>query len=449
MAESLPIDTEPVPSRAARRTRTRPSLQNDPLDRTRTTNLERTAAAILAFLFFFGPCLAFVAGKRPVAFENHALAPFPSARAGWGVFTGFDAWAGDHLVGRQRAVQLNRALETRLFGEQPPAAASDVSQTGLPGTAQGATGELAQLRTIPTYAVLPGKNGVLYFWADVREACAGGDPQTSGVIPDVAQLRSAVLASGRRFYFTVAPDKSTVESRFLPDHYLGKDCSTRAKARFWDFLANHAPPGYVPVLPGLQHLERVGGTQTYRSKDSHWNGLGSVSYAEALVEAISPGSTAGTYLLRDPNYLFPADLSMLQGGPNQQRGITVLPERAGVTTRTIQDTTVTVTPRGQAAGRFDVRIWHSQSTSTSAPLVQPRVVVLGDSFTGYSIAQMAPYFHDITWIHIDSLDLAPQLALPAIAQADVVVVERAERDRSFRLAPGLAREISTLPPAGD
>ena len=43
----------------------------------------RLVPLVLASAFFFAPLGAFVLGQRPVAFENRALAEFPSPSDGW------------------------------------------------------------------------------------------------------------------------------------------------------------------------------------------------------------------------------------------------------------------------------------------------------------------------------------------------------------------------------
>lgn len=437
-------------SRGSERLRSRPAPQNDPLRPARLRRWETLAAAAIAFLFFFGPTLGWVAGLRPIAFENHTLAPFPGPQAGSGYFAQFDAWATDHLIARHRAVALNREAELRLFGEEPPPSWTSWGQSGLPGTESGPTGELAQLKGVPDYAVLQGEQGVLFYWQDFRNACLGVDPLSRGLLPVASDLREATNASGRRFLFTIAPDKSTVESRFLPGAFLGRDCSADRKSRTWGALAARAPTGYVPIQGRLERAEQGSSDLTYRTGDTHWNGVGSTIFAESLAEAVSPGSTSGTIAVREANHVFPADLSMLQGGPVAKPGLNIVLQRPGVTTRLVQDTVVTVHPGiSGAPSSYPVQIWHSQSTSSGAPLVRPRVVLFGDSYSGYSRAQLAPFFQDLTFVHVDALYLAPEIALAAIQQADVVIVERAEREMyvpGLLEAPGLTNRISALPP---
>jgi alginate O-acetyltransferase complex protein AlgJ len=437
---------------ARRRTRERlvrrPAPQNDPLRPARLSRWETRVAALVAFLFFFGPALGWVAGFRPVAFENHALAPFPGPDAGLGSFNQFDAWATDHLVARRRAVELERQVELSLFNEEPPPSWTSWTGPGIPGTQGGATGELAQLRGVPDWAVLQGEQGVLYYWADFRNACLGVDPTTRGLLPVISDLETATTASGRRFLFTVAPDKSTVEQRFLPDVFLGHDCSAARKATTWSMLARHAPRSYVPIEGKLAAAERTSSDLAYIRGDTHWNGVGAMIFAESLAEAVTPGSTAQTTLVRDANHPFPTDLSRLRGGPSRQPGLDVTARRPGVVSRMVEDRWVTVDPHVKGVAAYPMEIWHSQATSSGAPLVQPRVVLFGDSFSADSRAQLAPFFRDLTFVHVDSLYLDPQVAISAVQGADVVLVERAERemyDPGLLEGPGLAMQIAELP----
>ena len=79
----------------------------------------RWVALLIAFLFFFGPLGAFVLGQRPVAFENRALAEFPSVSDGWDFFPNFTTWAVDHLPLRDKAVRANARASELVFGEAP------------------------------------------------------------------------------------------------------------------------------------------------------------------------------------------------------------------------------------------------------------------------------------------------------------------------------------------
>lgn len=403
----------------------------------------------LAVLLLFGPVLGYLAGKRPAAFENHGLAPFPSARSGWGFFNGFNSWATDHLVGRYDAVQANRQLEASLFHEQPPPAWQDWATSGIPLQEGGSTGELAELRQVPDYAVLPGLNGVLYYWQDFQFACLGVNLQTQGLVPVINELRTALNASGRQVYYTIAPDKSTVESRFLPSSFLGRDCSAKAKAKLWKFMATDPPQGYIPLLPALDKADHDGPDLVYRRKDTHWNGVGAMIYAKQLVNALSPGALADTDWDYQPDHPMPADLSMLQGGLSTVPALNVVPQRAGVTTDAGPMSAVTIHPHVKGSpGSYQLEYWHSQSTSTGAPLVQPRVLILGDSFTFNAEAQLAPFFSNVSFLHLDSLYMDPQAALSAIRGAQVVIVERCERDlhdTGIQLAPGLGNELEALP----
>jgi alginate O-acetyltransferase complex protein AlgJ len=449
MADPHAYDDALAKRRARERLVRRQTLQNDPLRPARLARWERLAAAAIAFLFFFGPALGWLAGLRPVAFENHALASFPGPQAGLDYFRQFDAWATDNLVGRRRAVDLERQIELSLFGEEPPPSWSSWATSGIAGAGNGPTGELAQLQNVPDWAVLQGEQGTLFYWQDFRNACLGVDPASRGLLPVVSDLAAATAASGRRFLFTVAPDKSTVESRFLPDAFLGRECSAARKAATWSLLARRPPPSYVPLEGRLERAEQGSSDLAYRRGDTHWNGVGATVFAESLAEAVSPGSTAGTTLVRDPNHPSPADLSRLLGGPSTQQALDIRPVRPGVTTRTVEDRWVTVDLHVKGVALYPIEIWHSQATSTKAPLVEPRVVVLGDSFTANARSQLAPFFKDITFMHVDSLYLAPALAVPAIQQADVVIVERSEREMyspGLLAAPALGRQISALPP---
>lgn len=429
-------------------TRRRPRLQNDPIRPARLPAWERVLIGALALLVLFGPALGYLAGKRPQAFENHALAPFPSLSSGWGFFGGFNSWATDSLIGRKRAVMADREIELRLFHEEPPPAWEDWAVSGIPQQEGGATGELAELRQVPDTAVLQGQQGVLFFWQDFQYACLGVNPATRGLTPEINELQAAMHASGRRLLYTIAPDKSTVESRLLPARFLGSDCSAAAKARLWHLMATNPPSGYVPLLPGLERAD-TGPDRAYITAGTHWNGVGDMVYAQQLVQAIDPAALGDT-TWRTEKRGFPSDLAALMGGPGEESGVDMLPERTGVTTDTSPLVTTKIHPHVAGySGAYPLQSWSSRSTSTAAPLIQPRVLILGDSFTALSKAQLAPFFRDVTFLHLDAMALDPAAVVAAVKSAQIVVVERVERwlnGEGLLMAPGLANEIGELPP---
>ena len=122
----------------------------------------RWVAGAIALLFVFGPAIMYVAGERPVAFENRPLAEAPDAADGWDALDALAPWASDHLPGRQRAVRANAWLDYHVLGTLPSAAGSG----GTPPAAAGATNAAPSTPT-----VIRGKDDVLFLGEQFDLAC--------------------------------------------------------------------------------------------------------------------------------------------------------------------------------------------------------------------------------------------------------------------------------------
>ena len=81
--------------------------------------VRQTSSRVAALVFFCVPLLLLVVGVRAPEFENRRLADFPSVTDGFGLFTGLDQWATDHLPLRDKAVQAEDGISRGVFGEPP------------------------------------------------------------------------------------------------------------------------------------------------------------------------------------------------------------------------------------------------------------------------------------------------------------------------------------------
>ena len=91
---------------------------------------------------------------------------------------------------------------------------------GVPADGEGAQGGEAE--DYPR--VIAGRRGLAVLRQDVENLCRP-TRAVSEVMERLDRLAAAVEASGRRFVLVVAPDKSSVYPRALPDTYLGEDCA--------------------------------------------------------------------------------------------------------------------------------------------------------------------------------------------------------------------------------
>ncbi|HEY0804133.1 MAG TPA: hypothetical protein VGD84_03675, partial [Pseudonocardiaceae bacterium] len=238
------------------------------LHRPRHGSRQRTALTC-ALVFFLAPALAFVFGVRPQDFENHRLAAFPSPSSGWAFFTGMSNWATDHLPLRNLDVRAENGISTGLFGE-PPAFSGTDRQAGAPVGPIQAPSPRPRPSTGGGAAdsqVIVGTNGWLYYAQDMTSKCGPSQP-LSTTIGELVALRTAIESSGRSLVLVIAPDKSTVLPRYLPDSYPGKDCATQAANPFWSAVTSNA--GAIDLRAGLRTLDTSNQQPVYYPADTHW-----------------------------------------------------------------------------------------------------------------------------------------------------------------------------------
>ncbi|MEU4829059.1 hypothetical protein [Streptosporangium sp. NPDC023615] len=354
--------------------------------------MRRWPVTLAAVLFFFGPALAFVAGERAEEIENRRLPSFPALSRGWDAVPEAQAWATAHLPLRQHAIRGNAVLSRLLFGHAP-----------------------SYGRSAADYPrVIEGRDGWLYFGDDVIEACR---PRRSvaDTLDRLRRLAGIVRKSGRRFLFTVAPDKTTVTPGRLPERFPGRDCLRERKREFWDALRAARLPGYVDLRGPLERAQRESGTPAYWRTDSHWNDRSAGLYGAELARALDPALVGHTRLVGAGRAVRDGDLGALLGVPHEESVERWNLVRDGVRPLRRDDRELPLS--------FGVT-----HVSDRAPLSRSRTLLVGDSFTRNSLPWVLPYFADLTYLRSDAPATAgPDHVARKVARSETVVLEVVER----------------------
>jgi hypothetical protein len=377
----------------------------------RRRRLKRPVAFLLALGFFFGPAGAFVLGQRPVAFENHALAEFPSLSDGWDFFPNFTSWAVDHLPLRDKAVNANAQMSQRVFGEAPSFGAGSAG-----GPLDGGPADEEQ-EASPYAPVIQGEDGWLYFGADVEELC---EPNRSvqDTLDRLDRLAAAVEASGRRFVLVVAPDKSTMVPQYLPETYYGQDCATARRDEFWSAMDGSPPSGYVDLRADLSAAQERTGEPVYRQTDTHWTTGGAAVYAENLADALDPDLWGDTEVADTGTTRRTGDLGPMIGQPHEDEYPAVEVRRPGV---------APVGREGLDLPEMPYTPVTLTNETTGASLFEPATLLLGDSFTSASRQALGSLFADVTLLHGQVAGPFPEAVAGLMSDADAVVYEVVER----------------------
>lgn len=362
---------------------------------------------LLGAAFFFVPAVAYALGERAEAIENRELVSLPSPGDGWSFFPDMTQWATDNLPLRNRAVRANESFIEAIFGQLP------MTGGGGAGPLGGSGGDLEAV--FPR--VIRGEDGWLYFGADASKPCLAERP-VEDTVDELDELRRVVESSGRTFVLVVAPDKSTIETDQLPSDYPGRDCSEARRAALWRELEAAAGGGdwLVDLREPLREARADDRVPIYRAHDTHWTPRGAAVFGQELLGRLQPGLTSMHDVVVSGTRTRSGDLAAMLGVEGDDTYSLYELDRAGVT----------LGYEGfPEPGAVPVRL---TATSSSAPLFQPRTVLLGDSFLAASRPLVYPLFADLTVLHWLSASGSHEAISAAIRDAEVVVLELVERE---------------------
>jgi alginate O-acetyltransferase complex protein AlgJ len=182
-----------------------------------------------------------------------------------------------------------------------------------------------------------------------------------------------------------------------------------------DILDDVDDPLYLDLRSPLRALDEAG-EQSFWKSDTHFSPAGSATYATALADRVEPGFSDGletdtTPVTRVGDLARLAGLSYTETLPGAR-------VETGATARFAPRPTAYDTPEDFAA----VHTWRSRPASRTVP---GRTVIIGDSFTYYSLPTLSPLFArgEFYWISVDP----PEEIARAVEAADTVVIQVVER----------------------
>jgi hypothetical protein len=405
------------------------------LYRPRHGERQRTAL-VSAAVFFCTPLLLLVLGVRPPAIENRELAAFPSPADGWGLFTGLNPWATDHLPLRPQALDLANAVSRGLFGEAPPLGQGQ----GQPqeGPVQGPVAppdpsdeDRERMREAGFPRVIEGSQGWLYLGYDMLGACLPEKP-LDDVISSLQRLRDEVESSGRKFMLIVAPDKSTMVPDHLPTDYVGQKCASEARDAFWRRVLDDADA--TDIRPSLEQAAEARGGPVYSKVDTHWNYEGGLVMTKLIAEEVQPGVSARWKATPGDKVKRAGDLPPLLGQKAEfpMRTYDLAPDGRTVTSRSVD-----------TGFRKPLELSQEQGEG----VVGPSVGLIADSFALLATPYLAGTFSDLTAIHSDTVGVDPASVGSLFEDKDVVVLEAAERSLLGGINPLLDKQ--TIDKIGD
>jgi hypothetical protein len=227
-------------------------------------------------------------------------------------------------------------------------------------------------------------------------------------------------ASGRRLVLTVPPDKSTVDTQFLPNSFELKQCSQTAKAQRWKAIGSMGVPGYVDVRSAIEKQEQQKGKPAYLPYDTHWNQDSAVTFVESVVGKLDPSLLQHTDVQGGQTFTEQGDLAVLNQDPKYFPYQAVYIVRDGVTPVQTNE------ELSKVPGAYTITHVHS-TTKGPATLFQPRTTWIGDSFTQRALTppgKITPFFADLVRV--------PELTKAVLAQGQDPGFYAKARDRMIK-----------------
>jgi hypothetical protein len=393
---------------------------------------------LLAVAFLFLPLTLYVVGVRPADVDNAAPARLPTLSMGWGAFNQLDAYATDRLPLRDVAIRTNARLSESVFGQPASldqstasAASGALPGTGSPaGSGSGAeTPVPAQTRQknflrLPPPApetqvasngeVTVGTDGWLYYTGEFYKECVPGQPPAQ-VAHDLERLNRILTASGRRFIFTLAPDKSTAEPQHLPSVIPYASCVKAAKKQTFQLLKETHIAGYVDMRDLIAQRQAAEHRVYYMRKDTHWNQLADALFAEQVARLINPNLLTGL-VSKESIANYTGDLTVLLGDPEVDQTIDDALSRPGVHVK-VHHVSLT-------AGFTRLE---SVATTVGPPLVTGRTLLVGDSFSEAVEPQLRPFFAKLLAVENRDFALVPETMFDAIKGSTTIILVWNER----------------------
>ena len=203
-------------------------------------------------------CMPFAGGDASQ--EKRDLAPAPQLMVDGGPNWGFLSDAGDyfadHFAFRSLMIDVDATLKQTVF------------------------------KTSSTDNVVVGKDGWLYYAGtldDYHRSNTMSDHAVLNAATNVSLMQEYVESRGKRFVFSVAPNKNTLFPEKMPYYELPGDGSSNYERLLPQLQANgvHVVDLREPLL--------AGGPSLYYDRDSHWNEEGALVAYRSIVNALGGG----------------------------------------------------------------------------------------------------------------------------------------------------------------
>ncbi len=311
-------------------------------------------------------------------------------------------------------VVLNGANAEPRPGDEPASSVHRIPDPDYKLSVAAKSGQIRGLdgNTYPTAPIIvEGRHGMMFYGPDFDMACHYGDKLRRG-FQHLAKLAHVIRSSGRRVVFTIAPNKSMVENKYLGrgqlPHGACDQTGLQEQAKVFD---RYADPSFLRLRKPLVQ-EPV---QSYWKTDPHWSTVGGSVFSGQLASLLNPRVAATRELVPTEQTILGIFNESMQ--VNEPETAPAVQPGASITVRTAPGST-------EWNGLPQLVTDHAWISSPARSTIRGRTLIVGDSFTQYALGTLRPLFRHGRFMWIDHFT-RDQL-LEAIAGSRTVVIEVAQ-----------------------
>lgn len=337
---------------------------------------------VLFFLIVLLPAVCMPAAGNTKAIENKELSEVPNLKdetgINWNYLKQLGEYFSEHMAFREELVTANAVIRGRIFG------------------VSGADG------------VILGEDEWLYYKATLSDYLRQNtltEREIFNIAHNVALMQQYVEERGKKFLFTVPPNKNTLYGDYMPYYYQMKTGNLSNLEKLVPMLEKEGVH-YVDLLSLFQEQNEV----LYHKRDSHWNNKGAILVYNALMDALGKEHETYQNVPYEVRNDFIGDLDKM-----------LFPARTQPMKEQYYDDAFVYAYVGESKSTDDALVW------TVNPSREDSLLMYRDSFGNSLLPFMAnafgsAYFSQITPYHMDDMEEY---------SADVVLVEKVERHLSL------------------
>lgn len=274
-----------------------------------------------------------------------------------------------------------------------------------------------------------GRDGWLFFLESFGRPL-GSVPETAAAVEAIRSFEKSADASSR-VIVVPAPDKLSVYPEYLSSYLIKlRNESQAQRDMIRDWFNESGKIERIDTWEWFAQAKRITSEDLYDPEDTHHSFAGSMVFARALIETISPGMWESDDVVEGAPEPIRHGLRNMAGLPGPVR---VTPrmhiERPGVHSRGVW---VDGLPLTDGRFRIDSTVRYKNSADHQS-IVTGRTLVVFDSFIGIDLRpSLAEFFEDVTFIHWGKV--APGDLRDAVNDFDLVIVQTVERSARPRFA---------------